>query len=139
MLPNRPRLEIILAVDVHRDHAAERWEHRSRHDGWPPAVLDRVFPKLLDRHARLAGDDASRGIPREDSVHPCEVDHNIFSAECCIAVAASRASKGYASSRRASICKCGFQLLDRRGTNDVCHAMDGSAPAFQRLKVVDGE
>src|SRR5207253_5686382 len=93
MIADRADLEIVLAMDVHGRRAAERREHGPGDDRRPPAVLDGVLPELLDRHARLALDDAGLRVPLEDSRHASQVEAEVLGAQRSVAIAAAGAAE----------------------------------------------
>ena len=155
---------VVLAVDVHAEAAAEGGEHRSGYDSGPPAVLDRVLPELLDRHAGLELDDSLTGIPGEDPLHAREVQADVSGVERGIAVALARAAEPdrhpvsprelehleYAlgrarpvdvarGARRPAPSPQAFEPLDRQGTRRHRRAgMGGPAHRSRRRKMRDG-
>ena len=122
VLADRAHGEVVLAVDVHGDAAAEGRVHRPGHDRRPPAVRERVLPEVAgsSRPAR-ASRRRSRGRS-EDAVHARDVEHDAARVEGRVAVAAA----GAAEADRAA--------LLARAREGRAHVVDAGEPGRTPLR-----
>ena len=76
VLADGAHAEIVLAVDVRAQAAAQRGGHRAGDDRRPPAIWQDFLPELFQRDARFASDYAGSCIPFDDLIHARHIQHD---------------------------------------------------------------
>src|SRR3989304_3260298 len=68
MFPYRPRLVIVLAVDIDTQASPQGRRHRTGYHGRPPTIRKDLLPEFLKGYTRFAADDPAIRVPFQDPV-----------------------------------------------------------------------